>query len=200
MRLDVAAADDDVGPVARYTIHSYEDERGPGLENVGVGGHLRNMERDRAVFVDGIGVVQLEGALAHVHSVSGPTWAHDHDLRIRGSGVRGTRIGRGRYGDIKVFTTVGEGAGDASRDRTVCCIVGRIEIFNLVGSWEGRGKVDIDIGVGASDHDGTIRKKEGGGVVQPRNVRGRQTIRTPPGAFGGVRVVDTWATDGSRGQ
>ena len=151
--LNLAAADDDVGTVAGNAVDGHIDERGSGLEDVGVGRHLGNMVHNRTVVVDSISVVQLESALTHAHGMSGPTWADDHDLGVIGSGVGGTGVGRGRNGDIEVFTTVSEGLGNTSRDRTVCRIVGRIEIFNLVGGREERGQVNIDVGVGSSDHD-----------------------------------------------
>ena len=41
--LDLAAADDDVGTLARNAVDGHVDECGPGLEDVSVGGHLRNV-------------------------------------------------------------------------------------------------------------------------------------------------------------
>ena len=120
MCLDLAAPNDDIGTFARDTVDGHEDERGSRLEDVCIGWHLRNMVDDRAVLVDGIGAVQLEGALTHVHGVGGPTWADDHDLSIVGGGVGGTRIGGGRNGDVEVTAAVGKAVRDTGRDRTVC--------------------------------------------------------------------------------
>jgi len=50
-------------------------------------------------------------------------------------------------------------------DRTVCLIVGGIEVFDLVGGGEGRSEIDIDVGVGSGDHDRAIREKDSGGVI-----------------------------------
>jgi len=119
LRLDVAAANNDIGTIAGNAVDSHPDEGGPGLEDVGIGGHLGYVEHDRTIVVDGIGVVQLQRALAHVHGMRGPTWADDSDLGIVGSGVGGTGIGRSGDGDIKVFAAVSECVGNTRRDRTV---------------------------------------------------------------------------------
>lgn len=78
--LNLATADNDVAAVAGNTVYGHVDERGSGLEDVGVGWHLANVVHNRTVVVDGVGVVQLESTLTHAHGVSGPTWADDHDL------------------------------------------------------------------------------------------------------------------------
>ena len=92
MGLYLAASNDDVGTVTRNAVDGHVNERGSGLEDVGVGRHLGNMIHNRTVVVNSIGAVQLESALTHTHGMSGPTWANDHDLGIIGSGVGGTGI------------------------------------------------------------------------------------------------------------
>ena len=117
--LDLAATDNDVGTIAGDAIDGHVDERGSGLEDVGIGGHLGNVVYDRAVLIDSICVVQLKSTLTHVHGVSGPTWAYNHDLGVVGGGVGRARVGRGRDGNIEVLATIREGIGNTSRDRTV---------------------------------------------------------------------------------
>ena len=153
LRLDVSAANNEVGAIARYTVNGHEEERGSGLEDVCVGGHLRNMVDDRTILVDSIGVVQLEIALAHVHGVSGPTWTNYHDLRVLGRVVGGTGIRGSSDGDIEGFTAVSEGLRDTCRDRAVRGIIGGVEVFNLVGGRVDGSEVDVYVGIRASDHD-----------------------------------------------
>ena len=142
----------------------------------------------------------MKSALTHVHGVSGPTRTNDHNLCSIGSSVGGAGIGRGRDGEVEVFATIREGIRNASRDRTVGLIIWGVEVFNLVGGGEGSGEVNIDVGVGPSDHDRAIGEKDSGGVVQAGDGRTRQTVRAPSRALGSGRIVDAGTTNGSRGQ
>ena len=92
-------------------MHAHEDERGPGLEEVGVGWRLRRVQHERTVLVDGVRVVQLERTLAHVHSVCGESLTDEPDARVSGSFVGRAAVRRRGDGDVEGCATVGDAVG-----------------------------------------------------------------------------------------
>lgn len=167
--------------VARNAVDSDEDESRAGLVNVGVGWHLSDMENDRAIIVDGVGAVELEGTLTHVHRVSREARAHHHNHRAVGSIVGGTRVGRSRKRDVEGVTTISQGLRDACGGwASLSRQVRGVEDLGFVGRGVDGGKIDINVGVGAGNQDRCVGEQERRGVVHAGNGGRVEALVGPP--------------------
>lgn len=152
---------------------------------------------DRGVIVNGVGVVEVDGALPHVHGVGGETGTNDGKLGVGCLGV-GRVTHKGTVdGNVERTAAVQHRIGHALWVRAWRVPVRRVPLFNLVGGVEslrrgagGHVERNILMRVGTCNHDGTIGEQNSARVVETSN-GGRLEISTGETLTSGLgRVIN----------
>ena len=170
LRRDLPTTHGHESAVAGNAVYRDEQQRWSRLEDIGVRGKLGSVDRDRAVALDSVGVVELQAPLTHVHRVRREPWTYQPHRRISRRVVRIAIITRGGERDVKVVTTIRQ------RRRYVlrCWALARakirgVKVFRGIRRRVRGSQIHVRIRVGASDHDGAVRKQHSRRVVQTRN-------------------------------
>ena len=179
---DFAVSDHDKLTRGWYTILHEEDHRRARLEDVGIRRHLRDVNGDLVRILSlGVRSRELEVSLTHVDSVSGEARSDEDNL----DAGRIDRRVLGSIGDVPVVTAVRKRAGPARHVWAGLVVPRRVELLNFVAS-APLAKGDVFVGVGSSNHDGTVGEENGRRVVHALLARSGEPVSGEAGPKGGI--------------